>query len=367
MRVELSTSKVESLYRVFVDRIAAGTWAVGEYLPTEFELAAELHCGRHTISQAITRLVHEGLVERRRKSGTRVISNTMRSDAPNVELDAFAFIYPSDRHEGIWRTVNGFQQAAREAGRRVVTLTMGSDYEKEIELVLRLSEFDVKAAAIYPVIPSPEIQMRLSTLLMKSKFPMVLVDLNLPGLGRPSVVVDGFHAGYSMTRHLLETGLSRVGFLANQSWAPSVMERYRGFLWALEEKGRTVRASDVLLESEMHPNFEDPLNDATGLTHRYLKQAPGVEGVVCSHDFLAQRLLRAAQAHGLQIPKDIRITGIDDLARNSTEAISLTTYHVPFEVLGRQVFETLDLLSHKKELPELERRVRGEVVVRESA
>lgn len=367
MRAEASLSKVESLYRVFVDRISAGSWTVGETLPTEFELATEFQCGRHTISQAITRLVHEGLVERRRKAGTRVLRNTMRSEAPNVELDAFAFIYPSDRHEGMWRTVNGFQQAAREAGRRVVTLTMGSNYEKEIELVLRLAEFDVKAAAIYPLIASPEIQMRLSTLLLKSKFPMVLVDLTLPGLGRPSVVVDNFHAGYSMAKHLLGLGLSRLGFLANQAWSPSVVERYRGFLWALEEAGKKALPGDVLLELEMQPNFEDPLNDATGLTGRYLDQAAGVEGVVCSHDFLAQRLIRAAQSQGLKVPRDIKITGIDDFAQKSKDEIALTTYHVPFESLGQQVFERLNLLSHHKELSELETRVRGEVVIRESA
>ncbi len=367
VKVQSPISKVESVYRLLVERISMGVWPVGECLPTEFELASEFQCGRHTVSQAITRLVHEGMVERRRRAGTRVIHNAVRSERPSVELDAFAFIYPSDRHESGWRTVNGFQEAARKADRRVVTLTMGTDYNKEMELVSSLAEFDVKAAAIYPIIPSSAIQLRLSALLIESKFPIVLVDLNLPGLGRPSVVVDSFHAGYTMTRHLLGSGLSRIGFLADQSWAPSVAERYRGYLWAHEEAGMKTDPSRVLLEPEMRPNFEDPLRDPTQLAHRYLDSKPGVEGVVCAHDFLAQGMLRAAQERGLRVPKDLKVAGIDDLAKQPAGQVSLTTYHVPFEELGRKVFETLDALLNNKPSPELETRVRGEIVVRESA
>jgi len=368
MSVQSPTSKVESVYRLLVERISMGVWPVGECLPTEFELASEFDCGRHTISQAIARLAHEGLVERRRRAGTRVIHNTMKSDRPAVELDAFAFIYPSDRHEGIWRTVNGFQEAARNADRRVVTLTMGTDYEKEVELVSRLAEFDVRAAAIYPIIPSPDVQMRLSKLLVESKFPLVLTDLNLPGLGRPSVVVDNFHAGYVMTRHLLESGLSRVGFLANHSWAPPVAERYRGYLWAMEDARKTVDARFVFLEPEMIPNYENPLRDNVMLADRYLKTADGmVEGVVCSNDFLARGLIHVAQKRKFSVPKDIKVCGIDDVAKSSGKEMPLTTYHVPFEELGKKVFETLDALLRKKSMSELETRVRGEIVVRETA
>jgi len=366
MQIE-SQSKVESVYRTLVERISTGRFPIGECLPTEFELASELGCGRHTVSQAITRLVHEGLVERRRRVGTRVISSSMQSNKPSVELDAFAFIYPSDRHEGIWRTVNGFQDAARMADRRVVTLTMGTDYNKEIELVSRLSEFDVKAAAIYPIVPSAQIQMRLSALLLDSKLPIVLADMILPGLGCPSVIVDNFHAGYTMTRHLLDSGATRIGFLANYSWASSVSERYRGYLWALDEAGQRVEQDNVLLEPEMHPNFDNPLQETIDLAERYFEQNPNADGVVCAQDFIARGLIVVAKARGLRVPDDLRVTGVDDFAKKASDEIALTTYHVPFEEMGRKVFETLNSLLHNKSMPELETRVRGEAVVRDTA
>ncbi len=249
----------------------------------------------------------------------------------------------------------------------MVTLTTGTDFNKEIELVSRLPEFDVKAAAIYPIIPSPQVQLQLSALLVESSFPIVLVEVNLPGLGCPSVTVDGFHAGYTMTRYLLSKGISRIGFLANFSWSPSVAERYQGYLWAMGEAGKTVDPNGVLLDPEMRPNFEDPLEEPTALAHRYLESLPNVEGVVCAEDFLARGLLRAAHARGLNVPHDLKVVGIDGFAAQSKEEVPLTSYHVPFEELGRKVFEVLGVLQQNKSMPELETRVRGEVVVRASA
>jgi DNA-binding GntR family transcriptional regulator len=54
--------------------ISSGRVAVGARLPTEQELCARHNVGRHTIREAIRGLVEVGMVERRPRIGTRVIS-----------------------------------------------------------------------------------------------------------------------------------------------------------------------------------------------------------------------------------------------------------------------------------------------------
>jgi DNA-binding GntR family transcriptional regulator len=54
--------------------ISSGRVAVGARLPTEQELCARHNAGRHTIREAIRGLVDAGMVERRPRLGTRVIS-----------------------------------------------------------------------------------------------------------------------------------------------------------------------------------------------------------------------------------------------------------------------------------------------------
>lgn len=56
-------------------RIRDGYWKPGELIPTEIELAAEFGCARATINRALTSLAATGLLERRRKVGTRVAAH----------------------------------------------------------------------------------------------------------------------------------------------------------------------------------------------------------------------------------------------------------------------------------------------------
>ncbi len=53
-------------------RIVDGVWAPGDLLPNEVDLAAEFGCARATVNRAMRELADEGLIERKRKAGTRV-------------------------------------------------------------------------------------------------------------------------------------------------------------------------------------------------------------------------------------------------------------------------------------------------------
>lgn len=54
------------------ERIVAGEWKLGELIPGEMEFAAEYECSRTTVNRALQALANEGIVERKRKGGTRV-------------------------------------------------------------------------------------------------------------------------------------------------------------------------------------------------------------------------------------------------------------------------------------------------------
>ncbi|WP_439595999.1 GntR family transcriptional regulator [Falsiroseomonas sp.] len=56
------------------DAIAEGHYAIGTLLPTEAELCESLQVSRHTIREALRRLVEAGLVERRQGAGTMVVA-----------------------------------------------------------------------------------------------------------------------------------------------------------------------------------------------------------------------------------------------------------------------------------------------------
>ena len=66
--------RYQEIMAAISDDISSGRVAVGTRLPTEQELCAQHNAGRHTIREAIRGLVEAGMVERRPRLGTRVIS-----------------------------------------------------------------------------------------------------------------------------------------------------------------------------------------------------------------------------------------------------------------------------------------------------
>ncbi len=59
-------------------RISQRVWKPGDLIPHEADLATEFGCARATVNRALRGLADAGLLERRRKAGTRVALNPVR-------------------------------------------------------------------------------------------------------------------------------------------------------------------------------------------------------------------------------------------------------------------------------------------------
>lgn len=69
-----------------LSRIHDGTWAPGATIPGEVELATEFGCARTTVNRALQELADEGIVDRRRKAGTRVKTSPTRQARFTIPL-----------------------------------------------------------------------------------------------------------------------------------------------------------------------------------------------------------------------------------------------------------------------------------------
>ena len=73
-----------------LSKITKGEWALGSLIPNEVDLAMTYGCVRSTVNRAMRELAEEGLIERRRKSGTRVRMAPIRQarfDIPIVRAE----------------------------------------------------------------------------------------------------------------------------------------------------------------------------------------------------------------------------------------------------------------------------------------
>jgi len=92
------SSSYIDIKREIVDRIRRGDWPLDTIIPGEIDLAVELGCARATVNRALRELADEGIVERRRKAGTRVVAGQSRSariDIPVIrtQIEALGAAY----------------------------------------------------------------------------------------------------------------------------------------------------------------------------------------------------------------------------------------------------------------------------------
>lgn len=87
-RTEPTDGRKQSLYQRILSeirgRILSGEWPPGHRIPFEHELSAEYGCSRMTANKAMSELAKQGLIERRRRSGSFV--SRPRSQAAILEI-----------------------------------------------------------------------------------------------------------------------------------------------------------------------------------------------------------------------------------------------------------------------------------------
>lgn len=129
--------------------------------------------------------------------------------------------------------------------------------------------------------------------------------------------------------HLTSGGLSRISFIGE----PLAHAKFQRFCALMEEKGL---ASDHVIIS--HERFE------TGgyLAMQQLLSRPEIpQAVICAYDNMAIGAMRAISEHGLSIPKDIALMGMDNIPAAEFLTPSLSSVDFRTEVVCKTASDTI--------------------------
>jgi len=80
----------QNIQAEIIRRISERVWPPGSLIPKEIDLVKEFKCSRGTVNRAMRELANAGLIDRKRKAGTRVALNPVRKatlDIPVIRLD----------------------------------------------------------------------------------------------------------------------------------------------------------------------------------------------------------------------------------------------------------------------------------------
>ena len=78
--------KYKDIRSTLLRRITDGHWPQGSIIPNEADLAEEFACTRATISRALRGLSERGLIERKKKAGTRVVQRGGRDATVTIDI-----------------------------------------------------------------------------------------------------------------------------------------------------------------------------------------------------------------------------------------------------------------------------------------
>jgi DNA-binding LacI/PurR family transcriptional regulator len=165
--------------------------------------------------------------------------------------------------------------------------------------------------------------------------PFVLIDSDRYE-NAPSVEVDDRGGAHDVARYLLELGHRRIAVLSIGPGAETATRGYRGPLArrragiaeALAAAGLTM--ADVALA-------EVPVSRYEGYraTKKLMAAAERPTAILALSDVLAYGAVDALGELGLDVPRDVSVTGFDDLAESAWFRPRLTTVRQPIVTKGR--------------------------------
>ena len=334
------TPKYTDLMNWIREQILSGEFTIGMRLPSEIELGKKFPISRQTVRQATSVLESEGLLERRRGSGTYVsaTSNSVKkSSSRNIGvvltyLDDY--IFPS--------IVKGIERVLTKNGYFMQLAFTYNRVEKEAYILDSMIKNNIDGLIIEPSKSGiPYINTDFYQKIKALGIPCIFVhaDTN-PLMGIPSIRMDDYLLGQSAAEYLIKHGHKNIAGIFKSDDMQGQL-RYSGVINALKHHD--------LLASERNMYWyttEDIKLIRNGnLDTEILDRIGNATALVCYNDEMAKTLIDILYKAGKKIPDDISIISFDDLALEST--IGLTTFAHPKQELGKIVaVQLLKLLDN---------------------
>ncbi len=316
--------------KIIRDKILSGEWKHDEALPPEKSLCVEFGIARGTLRQALQLLESEGYLMREQGRGT-FIQQVSKNGYNSEQNRHLAFVVPYIRDSSVSTMLVGFQHVAEKAGYSVIFNHVNNDPHQQQDALQKLVQQGVMGIGLYPV-DSDNITG--IDKLVRTHYPIVLVDRYLKHLSTDFVMSDHFGGVLNGVHFLVDQGHHRVGFATWLSPAISMEHRQLGYYQAMRERGIEVD-DNLICRVEGYPTINrEPFV-------KWLSSPNRPSAVFAANDQIAIALYRAAATVGLQIPRDLSVIGFDNLDLTAHLDPPLTTVAQPFLEIGQQVANVL--------------------------
>ncbi len=264
------------------------------------------------------------------------------------------------------------EKSAKELGYEIVTADMGYDPGRLPQCLQSLAAWRTEGLLLFTGGHRlAESEMRA---IQDMGVPFVRAGTRRADEPCSSLVFNNFGAGRSLALHLAQLGHRRIGVIAANASNEQSEERVAGILAALKASGADLSPGRLIRVRDHDVGI--------GAGYRYtaeiLELSPDLTALVCLNDGMAVGALRRLWELGRRVPKDISVTGFDDVwlgPEPSDEnrlgpylTPALTTIRAPLEMVGGEAMRMLVEMLRDDGARRVKRVVEflPELVIRES-
>jgi LacI family transcriptional regulator len=266
---------------------------------------------RDKVTRAITELSYT------RDSAARALKSgrmrTIGAIVPTLGLGIFA--------EG----VEALQNRLSESGYTLFIANSQYDQRRELQELQSLIERGIDGFVIDGASHAPELR----TQLKQAGVPVITTYVSKALGGIPAIGIDNQRATRELTQYLLSLGHVRFGAIAN---VPPSNDRSRARLDGIQ---KALSDAGIRLEPTQVIRADFSLAQGRSALRQLMSDHPDITAVICTTDTLAIGAMAEARKLGLEIPRQLSITGFDDVEIAAQVDPALTTISVPAAEIGR--------------------------------
>ncbi len=170
--------------------------------------------------------------------------------------------------------------------------------------------------------------------LHRAGIPTVVVASGEPLPTVSAIRIDDFRAAQLMTRHLIDLGHRRIGFVKGHPNQTASALREAGFMAAMATAGLEVEDRLVVQGYFTYRSGLDAADQLLSMRHH-------PTAIFASNDDMAAGIVSVAHRQGLDVPEDLTVVGFDDTALATTVWPPLTTIRQPVAEMSREAVQVL--------------------------
>ncbi len=306
-------------------------------LPAEQELSEKYQLSRQTVRMALKILEENGLIEKRRGSGSYITGRSPKSQENQIGVlisNDQDYIYP-----GVLRDI---QTTLSEGGFFTTVFSTDNLIFREREILRSLLENPLRGLIVEgckSALPNPNLD--LYRKLIKKGCEIIFLYNRYPELSDCLFVKDDNFSGSALlVEHLASQGHIRMGgiFKFDDLQGP---ERCQGFLETLRDLSLPVSDSQVCWYGSRELDQMTRWKNTCFLNEMVQESLSSCTAIVCYNDVLAYHLVGVLLQAGYRLPADMAIAAFDNTYLSNSDILTITTLsHLPHE-MGTRAAQTM--------------------------